>query len=690
MAGKQHTINLPGDTQVQVPAWASEDTLERMLLMTQNSNKLADRMLKGAEAITEIDEELVEAVQSNIKTGIENAKTNEAEVKGKANVLIKGAQAIKDTAGFFGDSEKPLTSMVSAAEGLVKKLQGPQGKGGLDKLTSKFPPFGKFLKGYGGQIAGVATDIVLALAGWNAAKFEQFAEVQKTMIDSGAIIFETSDMFNELYTQSFRAGITYKTFADVVANFGGTMTAIGGDVSQGSVTFLKMFKRMSEGTDDLGDLGMLNKDLMNAYAQYIEAMRLTGGIDRLLIDQGRGLEKGFRDLVVESTAMASLTALNRSDIFQRTLAALSDQSLAAGAQILRRLGFDKSAAMAETLVSQMAMFADLDESGMTQTLITAINTATSQFAGNMADFDIRHIINKVDKDMLPAMENSMGGLLDEIDSKMRNAEDIAALPKNWVLKEMNQRIDMTKWVSDAMAGTGVGKVQSWQNVLLLIQKNLGNFQTASDADWAAALKKTRKEMDESGTTTVAMNNMAKMFLTAQEFITLPMQKFGEVLQFVTDGIASGTGKLVDGKLSVWGDYTEEPNSGVVDSDHLFGYDVPQLQLGPIYASDLGKKEGGDTPNEVFDKSAFQKDDKTTAFVVPKTLKEANDRLTYLNDQRIMNETETSRVIKNQTLRWIENQVMLINEQVKILQENNRLKENIAHQRNYQKAAFGIS
>ncbi|SVD90960.1 uncharacterized protein METZ01_LOCUS443814, partial [marine metagenome] len=48
--------------------------------MTQNSNKLADRMLKGAEAITEIDEELVEAVQSNIKTGIENAKTNEAEV----------------------------------------------------------------------------------------------------------------------------------------------------------------------------------------------------------------------------------------------------------------------------------------------------------------------------------------------------------------------------------------------------------------------------------------------------------------------------------------------------------------------------------------------------------------------------------------------------------------------------------
>ena len=206
MAGKQHTINLPGDTQVQVPAWASEDTLERMLLMTQNSNKLADRMLKGAEAITEIDEELVEAVQSNIKTGIENAKTNEAEVKGKANVLIKGAQAIKDTAGFFGDSEKPLTSMVSAAEGLVKKLQGPQGKGGLDKLTSKFPPFGKFLKGYGGQIAGVATDIVLALAGWNAAKFEQFAEVQKMMIDSGAIVYDTADVFDQLYKDSFQAG----------------------------------------------------------------------------------------------------------------------------------------------------------------------------------------------------------------------------------------------------------------------------------------------------------------------------------------------------------------------------------------------------------------------------------------------------------------------------------------------------
>ena len=36
--GKQYTINLPGDTQVQVPAWASETTLETMFRDIGNSS----------------------------------------------------------------------------------------------------------------------------------------------------------------------------------------------------------------------------------------------------------------------------------------------------------------------------------------------------------------------------------------------------------------------------------------------------------------------------------------------------------------------------------------------------------------------------------------------------------------------------------------------------------------------------
>ena len=54
-------------------------------------------------------------------------------------MLLKSAENIKETATFFGDSEKPLSSLVKAAEKLVNKLDGPEGSGGFAKLAKSSP-----------------------------------------------------------------------------------------------------------------------------------------------------------------------------------------------------------------------------------------------------------------------------------------------------------------------------------------------------------------------------------------------------------------------------------------------------------------------------------------------------------------------------------------------------------------------
>ena len=64
------------------------------------------------------------------------------------------------------------------------------------------------------------------------------------------------------------------------------MTALGGDVSGGAVKLVGMFKSMSTATDSLGDLGMLNNELLQTYAQYMETQRLTGALDRKLANNG--------------------------------------------------------------------------------------------------------------------------------------------------------------------------------------------------------------------------------------------------------------------------------------------------------------------------------------------------------------------------------------------------------------------
>jgi hypothetical protein len=538
MANDKNQITLADGTSLAIPAWASESTLKAMVLMAQRSNVLTKSMLKGLKVNKDVDEKTLEAIKEAVDGVKTNTETNQEQSKGRASLLLKSAENIKETASFFGDSEKPLSSLVKAAEGLVKKLDGPTGKGGFAALAKKWPAFGSAISGTAGKVVGVASDIILALAGWNAAKFEQFAEVQKKMIDSGAIMYDTGDAFDQLYKDSFQAGITYNMLSDVVANYGGTMTAIGGDVSKGTQGFLKMFKSLSTATDDLGDLGMLNKEMMETYASYIETQRLTGAIDRKLINNGEGLEASFAKLVVESTAMASLTALNRSDILQRQMAALSDPFLAAGAQTLRDQGLDKTANVAESLMTQLSLFSDVGPgAGIMAELSESFNRNLNEFSNNIENFQVE---TGMTNETRSAFDKIMPGFLGRINDMVQNGEMTTETAKNFMLKEFD-KMDLERLATAGVEGGSPLKlIQELQASGILIKKNFGEWIDLSQKEIQDIVNKTKTTLDESGSTTVAMNDMAKMFLSAQELITLPMNKFADALETVTGFIEEKT------------------------------------------------------------------------------------------------------------------------------------------------------
>ena len=323
---KTTNITLPDGSIIQVPAWATETTLVTMAQQVQRTNVLTSEMLDGVKEMAELDNEIITAIKNTVEATKTNAETNKAQSEG--NMVIGAVGAIKDTASFFGDAEKPMSSMVGAVKELTDKMSGPGGKKGLTKLAEKFPAIGTFFEKFGGSL-NVVTDVALAWAGWNAAKFEQFAEVQQKMIDSGSIFYASASEFDKLYEQSFKSGVTYNAFADTVSNYGATMTALGGNVSRGSKRFLGMYKQLNEVTDSMGDLGMQNTELMNQYAAYLEMARLTGQVDqRTMAEKGRELGQSFTNLVVESTALASLTKLSRNEALATQLAALSDVRLA--------------------------------------------------------------------------------------------------------------------------------------------------------------------------------------------------------------------------------------------------------------------------------------------------------------------------------------------------------------------------
>lgn len=548
MADKKYNIPV-GDDAIEIPAWASETTLEALSNQSANAVKLTGKLMNTVTKNKDLDDEIIEAVKTNTQIGINNADVNQKEGKARTSLLVKGAEAVRDTAGFFGDSEKPLTSLVKVTETVVNKLKGTDGK--LTAAASELDgPFKHFMKTTGKQMANVAVDIGLAWAGWNAAKFEQFAEVQKSMIDSGAVVFDTADAFNELYTDAFQSGLTYKTFSETVANFGGTMVGLGGDVSKGSQTMMKLFKRVELNVDELGDLGLTNKELLNTYAGYIEVQRLTGSLDRQLANGGEELESSFQNLVMEAGAVANLTALSRSEAMNKMLSALSDVNLAAGLTTLEDRGLEDTAGVVEDLTKQLSLFQGIGPSNLVDNIQLALARATSQFSGDMSNFNITQVLAGIDENAIALIEAIAPNMLDDINKAVREAEATNGEISATMIFDILKSADLDKLAASAATGTLLGGAQDFQDTIILIMKNMAGLDGVELEEESERLKALYAE---SGTATVAMNNMSKAFLTAQEFITLDMQTLASKLELTTEMLASGAGFFAD----LFKDYKQE-------------------------------------------------------------------------------------------------------------------------------------
>jgi len=560
---KTTNILLPDGSTIQVPAWATETTLVGMAQQMQRTNVLTSEMLNGVKEMSDMDDEVIEAINNTINAVKTNAETDLNQSKESKRGLVGAVKAVNNTATFFGDAEKPMSSMVGALKTLSKNMDGPNGKGGLAKLTKALKLEG-FMKRWGGAM-DVAADVALAWAGWNAAKFEQFAEVQQKMIDSGSIFYDSAGEFDKLYEQSFRSGVTYNAFADTISNYGSTMTALGGNVSKGSKKFIGMFKQLSEVTDDMGDLGMQNTELMNQYAAYLEMARITGQIDsRSMEEQGRELGNSFANLVVESTALASLTKLNRNQALAAQVSALSDVRLAAGTSILRGQGLEDQAISVENIQKQLALIIEGAEGPGKQAfenLGEAINIATMSYSRDIGNFTLEGFL---DQGTLATLQTVAPGLTDAIAMKVREGTLTGEGVNNFLMNEIS-KIDTTKQFSASAEGYGK-EIQGIQSTVLLFNKDFKAVIGKNQEEIKKLNEETKKKLEAAGTTVEAMNDAAKMFLTAQEAITLPINKLSAGVESVSQWFEENSTMIKNASSKFFGQTAEDLENADKNSD----------------------------------------------------------------------------------------------------------------------------
>ena len=679
---KTTNILLPDGSTIQVPAWATETTLVGMAQQVQRTNVLTNEMLDGVKEMADIDDEVIKAIQNTITATNTNAETNKKQQEGQTNMVIGAVSSIKDTASFFGDAEKPMSSMVGAVKELTDKMSGPGGKKGLTKLAEKFPAIGTFFEKFGGSL-NVVTDVALAWAGWNAAKFEQFAEVQQKMIDSGSIFYASASEFDKLYEQSFKSGVTYNAFADTVSNYGATMTALGGNVSRGSKRFLGMYKQLNEVTDSMGDLGMQNTELMNQYAAYLEMARLTGQVDqRTMAEKGRELGQSFTNLVVESTALASLTKLSRNEALATQLAALSDVRLAAGTSTLRDMGLDNQAETIENLQKQLSLIAAGSEGPGRQVfenIAEAMNSATLQYSNNIENFDI---LPTLDSTTVATLQTVAPGLIDTINTKVREGTLTGDGVQSFLLNEL-QNVDTTRFLTTAADGPGA-EILGFQGTILRIKKDFAAVIGKGEEEMKKLNETTKTKLEAAGTTVEAMNDAAKIFLTAQEAITLNINTLSVGVEAVSEWFEKNTSlvknqatKFFNGEVETEYSSENKPDEKPVvisdnivsENDPYFGYHNMGKAMAEHYSNQSNSTSNNAVVSPVIPDTTVQN----------RTTDNLNNQLTSYKDHvNILSKNLTE--AKKKDIELYQKQIDLIQAELDAREkkENQELREKLKH------------
>jgi hypothetical protein len=531
MAGKDvYNITLPDGTTVPVPAWASESTMEMLAaqlgLNYSLDKKLVEEVYKINLDTSAAEKTFKDAVDKIIKNQRDTAKAEEKSRERFVKGLASSTSGLIDK---LNNTEKPLSTFLdlskSAASGLGKGIGELIGGSASGKafLNTTFGRIGSGLADLGGDVAA-------ALLGFNVAKLEQFEEAQRTMINAGAIFFEGARAYDNLYQRSIEAGISYTQMSKIVSEYGAGIQALGHGVSSGTDTFLQFFNDLNDSSDALGDFGLSSEQMARSYAEYINIARLTGRLNRDTINAQEPLSNSYKTLMLETTALASLTGQSRDEILQKRMASLSDPETAAALKIMRESGSVQQADLFESLVTQFAMAGEaMGAPG--QQLMDAISREAFRSAENIEDFDVRGVLAATNPDLLGAFDSMDSGFIDGINQAVQTGEVAGGDILNFILKSyadlQDKGGDLARLSADA-SNPYLENIMAISAGAVQVSTQYRNLIDASGSELEAKIEESRAALAASGPATVAMNKVTESFMKLQERITVPLDDLGGV------------------------------------------------------------------------------------------------------------------------------------------------------------------
>lgn len=546
MAGNDSiNIDIGDGNTIAVPKWAQEITADTIVNQLKLGNKFQKDLLKNLTDLT-ID---VKDFEKELTGIFQRLKRRQEEITEQENKNRRqfAKQLAKDTAKIvddLSDTSQPLTKMTELTGDFTKALGGLSGGmlkdgkslGGMGALLKKVAP--------GLNLAG---DALLAYVGFQAGRIEQFAAAQKSMIDAGAIYYESAAEFDQLYKNATAAGITYTQLANIASGYGTALQSLGTGVSSGVKQFSEFFKDINETSDKFGDFGLSSESLASTYAEYIDTQRLTGSINRDTIRVQDKLRQGFQELMLETTALSSLTGKNRNELLQRQMAALKDPRNAAALIRMRESGLNNQASAAEEIIKQFA--SGTDEFGQVGvTLSNALAEELSTTKDNIQDFDITDVLRQTDPVLMNVLQEHAPDFLSGINEAVQTGQISGENLNTFVYDEFMKMRTALEGEDIFQGAVGPSNeyaqmVIDLQNVAILTEKTFGNVRDMTDEELAKFQARTAKNLGEAGQATVAVNDLITTFLEVQNALTYPLNKSADMAESLSGFLKSALDRL---------------------------------------------------------------------------------------------------------------------------------------------------
>jgi len=391
-----------------IPEWATEETLDKIKDFSEDMVGLLQVMTVGSARDNKSSKEILKEYKKNNKLSEKSLTEDQKIAKsiGSLNKINDGGR--KDNNKHFqrlGNNLRDFSQNIerhtyTLSELITNNLSDLGRNIGdmLGKVTTAFasPIFGKAVGAGLGSVVGMTVGFV----------FQTLDTYSKSLLQLSDIGASFGISLMDLRNSAQLAGMNMEDFSSLISQNSQALRGLGNNASESMMMFAKISESVLTMSEDFNYFGMNISDLNEAIMQEIEIRRKSG----LLVSQSNiDLADSMKDLLFQTSAVASLTGQNRRDMLRSRQEMVDDVAISA---YLSTLNETQQEAF-KSISNFSGLFGDTLFKGIQSSIATGV--PVEAFIGSQASF-LQQIFGDDFREMISEMRNIVesGGSSDDM------------------------------------------------------------------------------------------------------------------------------------------------------------------------------------------------------------------------------------------------------------------------------------